>query len=43
MHRKPTGGTNKNGKHSIAWSGKKEEYARSDPASKDASQVVTPK
>ena len=43
MHRKPTGGTNKHGKHSIAWSGKKEEYARSDPASKDASQVVTPK
>ena len=34
MHRKPTGGTNKHGKHIIAWS---------DLAFGDASQVVTSK
>ena len=41
MHRKPTGGTNKHGKHSIAWSGKREGYAWSNLASGDASQMVT--
>ena len=43
MHRKPTGGINKHGKHSITRSGKREGYARSDPTSGDAYQVITPK
>ena len=43
MHKKPTGGTNKHGEHGITWSRKKEGYARSNPTSRDASQVVTPK
>ena len=43
MHRKPIGGTNKHGKHSIAWSGKEEKYARSNEHHGDASQVVTSK
>ena len=40
---KPTGGTNKHGKHIIAWSGKGERYAQSNLASGDASQMVTSK
>ena len=43
MHRKPTNGTNKYGKHIIAWSEKEERYGQSNPASGDASQVVTSK
>ena len=43
MHRKPIGGTNKHGKNSIARSGKKEKYARSNQYHGDASQVVTSK
>ena len=42
MHRKPMGGINKHGKHSITWSEKREGYAWGDPASGDASRVVTP-
>ena len=42
MHRKPTGGTNKHGKHVIARSDKGERCARSYQ-NRDASQVVTPK
>ena len=41
MHRKPTGGTNENGKHIIAWSGKGERYERSNRHHGDASQMVT--
>ena len=37
MQRKPTGGTNKHGKCNIAMSGKREGYAWSDQASRDAS------
>ena len=40
MHIKPTGGTNKHGKHIIARSGKGERYARSNEHHGDASQVV---
>ena len=43
MHIKPTGGTNKHGKHIIAHSTKGERYARSNWHHGDASQVVTPK
>ena len=43
MHRKPTGGTNKHGKHIIARSGKGERYARSNWHHGDASQMVTSK
>ena len=43
MHRKPTGGTNKYGKHIITWSGKGERYARSNRHHGDASQMVTSK
>ena len=43
MHRKPTGGTNKHGKHSIARSGKGGRYARSNRHHGDASQMVTSK
>ena len=43
MHRKPTGGTNENGKHIIAWSGKGERYERSNRHHGDASQMVTSK
>ena len=43
MHRKPTGGANKHGKHIIAWSGKGERYARSNRHHGDASQMVTSK
>ena len=43
MHIKPMGGTNKHGKQIIARSGKWVEYARSNPASRDTSQVVTSK
>ena len=43
IHRKPTGGTNKHGKHNIARSGKEEKYARSNRHHGDASQVVTSK
>ena len=43
MYRKPTGGTNKHGKHIIARSGKGERYAQSNRHHGDASQVVTPK
>ena len=42
-HRKPTGGTNMHGKHSIARSGKEEKYAQSNRHYGDASQVVTSK
>ena len=41
MHKMPTSGTNKHGKHIIARSGKREGYAQSNPASENASQVVT--
>ena len=41
MHIKPTGGTNKHGKHIIAWSVKGERYARSNWHHCDASQMVT--
>ena len=41
MQRKPTGGTNKHGKHIIARSGKR--HVQSNPASRDVSHVVTPK
>ena len=37
------GGTNKHGKHDIAWSGKGERYARSNRHHGDASQMVTSK
>ena len=43
MHRKPTAGTNKHGKHDIAWSGKGERYACSNRHHGDASQMVTSK
>ena len=44
MHRKPTGGTNKHGKHIIVWSRKKRErHTRTNPAPGDTSQMVTPK
>ena len=43
MHIKPTGGTNKYGKHNIARSGKRERYARSNRQQGDASQMVTSK
>ena len=43
MHIKPTDDTNKHDKHIIARSEKGEGYARSDLASRDASQAVTPK
>jgi len=43
MHKRPMGGTNKHGKYIIARSGKRKEYARSNPASGDASQMITPK
>ena len=43
MYRKPTGGANKHGKHIIARNEKGERYARSNLASEDASEVVTPK
>ena len=43
MHIKPTGGTNKHGKHSIARSGKGERYARSNWHHGDASQMVASK
>ena len=43
MHRKPTGGTNKYGKHIITLSGKGEMYARSNRHHGDASQMVTSK
>ena len=41
MHRMPTSGTNKHGKHIIERSGKREGYARRDLAFGDTSQVVT--
>ena len=43
MHRKPTGGTIKHGKHNIVQSRKGERYARSNRHHGDASQVVTSK
>ena len=43
VHRKSTGGTNKHGKHNIAWSGKGERYVRSNWHHGDASLVVTSK
>ena len=43
MHRKPMAGTNKHGKHDIAWSGKGERYACSNRHHGDASQMVTSK
>ena len=43
MHRKPTGGTNKHGKHIIAWSGKGERYAQSNRHHGDAHHMVTSK
>ena len=43
MHRKPTSGANKHGKHIIAWSGKGERYARSNQYHGDASQMATSK
>ena len=43
MHRKPMGGTNKHGKHTIAWSRKGETCARSNRYHGDAFQVVTSK
>ena len=43
MHIKPTGGTNKHGKHIIARSKKRERYAQSNRHHDDASQMVTPK
>ena len=43
MHRKPTSGTNKHGKHIIAQSSKGERYARSNRHHGDASQMVTSK
>ena len=41
MHKKPTGGTNKHGKHIIAQSRKEERHARSNRHHDDVSQVVT--
>ena len=43
MHIKPTGGTNKHGKHIVAWSENEEKYAQSNRHHGDASQVVTSK
>ena len=43
MHRKLPGGTNKHGKHIIARSGRRGGYIRSNPASGDASHIVTSK
>ena len=43
MHRKPTGGTNKHGKHIIARNKKRKRYARSNRHQGDASQMVTSK
>ena len=43
MHIKPTGGTNKHGKHIITWSGKWEMYARSKQHHGDAFQAITSK
>ena len=43
MHRKPTSGTNKHGKHNITQNGKGERYAQSNQHHGDASQVVTSK
>ena len=41
MHIKPTGGTNKHGKHIIARSRKRERYAQSNRHCGDGSQMVT--
>ena len=41
MHKRPTGGTSKHGKHNIAQSGKGERGARSNWHHGDASQMVT--
>ena len=43
MHKKPTGGTNKHGKHIIARSRNGKRYARSNRHHGDASQMVTSK
>ena len=43
MHRKPTSGINKHGKHIITRSGKEERHAQSNQHHGDASQVVTSK
>ena len=43
MNIKTTSGTNKHGKHSIAWSRKGERYAQSNWHHGDASQMVTSK
>ena len=43
MHRKPTGGANKHGKHIIEWNRKGEMYAQSNWHHGDASQMVTSK
>ena len=43
MHRKPTGGTNKYGKHIIARNGKGKMYACNNQHHGDASQMVTSK
>ena len=43
MHRKPTGGTNKQGEHIIARIRKGERFARSNRHHGNASQVVTSK
>ena len=43
MHRMPTGGINKQGKHNIVSSGKGEGCAWSNLAFRDASRMVTPK
>jgi len=43
MHRKPTSGTNKHGKHIIARSGKGERYAQRNHHHGDASQMVISK
>ena len=40
MHRKPTGGINKHGKHIIAQSGKGKRYTQSNQHHGGASQVV---